>query len=201
MKKYFIKTPLPTPKITDLKQSECLDSRFIRPMRLTYKQDGIEKKWDIIHSHDSVSILIYEKDLESFVIVKQFRPAVFMRNHDGYIYELCAGLVDKPKKSLEEIASEEIYEECGYKVESKRLEKITTFYTSVGISGARQTLFFVCVDSNDKCSNGGGVDDEKIEVLYLKKSEAINFINDENFHKTPALAFGINYFFSNKECK
>ena len=102
MKKYFLSSPLPTPKIADLRQDSCKDSRFIKPVRLFYKQDGIEKSWDIIHSHDSVSIMLYEIDLDAFVIVKQFRPAVFMRNNDGYIYELCAGLVDKSKKTLEE---------------------------------------------------------------------------------------------------
>ncbi|GAD18429.1 NUDIX domain-containing protein [Helicobacter fennelliae] len=192
---YFLNPPQPTPKITDLRQALCKDSRFIKPMRLYYKQDGQEKNWDIIHSHDSVSVMIYEQDLEAFVIVKQFRPAVFMRNNDGYIYELCAGLVDKPKKTLEEIAAEEVFEECGYEITPNRLQKITTFYTSVGISGARQTIFFVSVNKNDKHSLGGGIDDEKIEVLYLKKDKALEFINDETYHKTPALGFAINYFF------
>lgn len=195
MKKYFLSAPLPTPKITDLRQDSCKDSRFIKPVRLFYKQDGIEKNWDIIHSHDSVSIMLYETDLDAFVIVKQFRPAVFMRNNDGYIYELCAGLVDKPKKSLEEIAVEEVFEECGYEISPDRLEKITTFYTAVGISGARQTIFFAKVSQADKHAQGGGIDDEKIEVLYLKRDSAIAFIRDESYHKTPALAFALNYFF------
>lgn len=195
MKKYFLSSPLPTPKITDLRQDSCKDSRFIKPMRLFYKQDGIGKSWDIIHSHDSVSIMLYEVDLDAFVIVKQFRPAVFMRNNDGYIYELCAGLVDKSKKSLEEIAVEEVFEECGYEISPNRLEKITTFYTSVGISGARQTIFFAKVSKKDKRALGGGIDDEKIEVLYLKRDSALAFTKDESYHKTPALAFAINYFF------
>lgn len=31
----------------------------------------------------------------------------------GFTYELCAGLIDKEGKTLEEITSEEIHEECG----------------------------------------------------------------------------------------
>ncbi len=196
MNEYFLTPPQPTPKITNLHQEACKDSRFIKPVRLYYTQDNEEKNWDIIHSHDSISVMLYEEDLEAFVLVKQFRPAVFMRNQDGYIYELCAGLVDKAKKTLEQIAAEEVFEECGYEIAPERLQKITTFYTSVGISGARQTIFFVNVNKHDKHSLGGGVDDERIEVLYLKKDKALDFINDERYHKTPALAFAISYFLS-----
>ncbi|MGX3046018.1 NUDIX domain-containing protein [Helicobacter sp. T3_23-1056] len=192
---YFITPPQATPLISDLRQGECKDSRFIKPLRLHYKQDNEEKKWDIIHSHDSVSILLYERDLEAFVIVKQFRPAVYMRNHNGYIYELCAGLVDKPKKSLEQIAVEEVFEECGYEIPTNRLQFVNSFYNSVGISGARQTVYLAEVSKEDKHALGGGTEGEKIEVLYLKASEALEFVRDEDYDKTPSLAFGINYFF------
>ena len=47
----------------------------------------------------------------------------------------------------------------------------------------------------DKHAQGGGIDDEKIEVLYLKRDSALAFIRDESYHKTPALGFAINYFF------
>lgn len=40
--------------------------------------------------------------------------------------ELCAGIVDK-SKSLDEIAKEEIVEECGYNVSVDRLEKVLTY--------------------------------------------------------------------------
>lgn len=192
---YFLTPPQATPKITDLRQDKCKDSRFIKPLRLHYKQDGEDKDWDIIHSHDSVSIMLYERDLEAFVIVKQFRPAVYMRNHNGYIYELCAGLVDKPKKSLEEIAIEEVFEECGYEIPVSRLQFVNSFYNSVGISGARQTIYLAEVSKEDKHALGGGIDGEKIEVLYLKASKALDFVRDEDYHKTPSLAFAINYFF------
>ena len=37
--------------------------------------------------------------------------------------ELCAGILDK-KKPVEEIAAEEVLEECGYKIPAGDLEKI-----------------------------------------------------------------------------
>lgn len=44
----------------------------------------------------------------------------------GYTLELCAGIVDK-NKSLAEIAAEEVFEECGYKVALEKLEYIIQF--------------------------------------------------------------------------
>lgn len=44
----------------------------------------------------------------------------------GFTLELCAGIVDK-KKSLTEIAAEEILEECGYKIDHQNLEYIIQF--------------------------------------------------------------------------
>nr|CAD7447616.1 unnamed protein product [Timema bartmani] len=44
----------------------------------------------------------------------------------GITIELCAGIVDK-EIPLEEIASIEVLEECGYDVPASKLETITTF--------------------------------------------------------------------------
>lgn len=45
----------------------------------------------------------------------------------GITYELCAGLVDKPDLSLEEIARQEVLEECGYDVPASKLKRITSY--------------------------------------------------------------------------
>lgn len=81
---------------------------------------------------------------KGFLLVKQFRIPVYLNDKSiKYTYELCAGLVDK-NKSIEEIAVEEIDEECGYKVKIEDLKKITSFFTNVGVSGAKQHLFYNC---------------------------------------------------------
>jgi 8-oxo-dGTP pyrophosphatase MutT (NUDIX family) len=46
--------------------------------------------------------------------------------HLGFTLELCAGIVDK-NKSLEEIACEEVQEECGYSVKATDLQKIIQY--------------------------------------------------------------------------
>ncbi len=177
-----------------LRLEDCNDSAYVKPKSMFYIQNDIEKRWDIVDAHDSVAILLYHKELDSFVFVKQFRPSIYLKNKDGYTYELCAGLVDKDK-SLQEIAYEEILEETGYDVPLEKVEKITSFYTAVGFAGGRQTLYFATIDDSMKVSEGGGVDHEDIEVIYLKKDKAMEFMFDESIATTSGLMFALMWYF------
>jgi UDP-sugar diphosphatase len=183
--------------IEDLEISELKDTRFIHPIKVKYNQNGKNKTWEAVRSHNSVSILLYHVEKKAFLLVKQFRAPVFLNDSSKtFTYELCAGLVDKDK-SLEEIAQEEINEECGYEVELKDILKITSFYTNVGISGACQYLFFAKIDESMKIHAGGGVNDEQIELMYLPIEQSDEFIFDESKAKTPGLMFSFYWFFKN----
>ncbi len=174
--------------------SECDNPKFIKPKRIFYTQEGKEKSWEILQTHDSVAILLFDMQKEVFILVKQFRPAIYVRNGDGYTYELCAGLIDK-EKDIVTIAKEEIFEECGYDVAQKDIYKISSFYTAVGFAGGKQTLFFAEIDDSMRVHEGGGIDDENIEVISLPFAEARDFMYDENKVKTPGLLFAFMWFF------
>lgn len=180
-------------QIKYFKLQPLVDAKFISTSFATYEQDGIKKSWEIVEAHDSVAILIYHKEKKAFILVKQFRPAVYLNNDNGTTVELCAGIVDK-KLSLEEIAKEEIEEECGYAVPLHNIERITSFHTSVGFAGSKQTLYFAQVDESMKVSEGGGVDHEQIEVIYLPIDEAKKLIYDESIAKTPGLMFAFMWW-------
>jgi len=107
--------------------------------------------------------------------------------------ELCAGLVDK-NLTLAEIAKEEILEECGYDVDPDKIQKITSFHTSVGFAGSRQTLYYAEVDESMHISEGGGIDDEQIEIIELPTREYKEFIFDESIAKTPGLMFAFYWW-------
>lgn len=178
--------------ITDLK-----NPHFIKPIKINYTQKGIEKEWEAVISHDSVATLIWHTQKESFVIVKQLRVPVLNANKtDGETYELCAGIVDK-ECSNAQIAKEEVLEECGYDVAVKDMQKITSYYTSVGISGAKQTFYFCKVDDSMRVDEGGGLEDEEIEVIYIPLNKAKKFSFDESYKKTPGLIMAFYWFFDN----
>lgn len=177
--------------------SPCKDSKYIKIYEMSYVENGIKKHWEVVHSNDAVMILIYNITNDTLIFVKQFRPAVYLRNNYGYMYELCAGLIDKEGKSIEEIAAEEVEEECGYKVEPASLENIVEFYSSVGTTGSKQYVFYVEVDNNSRISLGGGVDDECIEVIEIPIKDVANFLKKPNI--TPSLAFAFMWFINNKK--
>lgn len=185
-------------KINNFKLSPLVDPKYVRTSLASYIQNGVAKTWEVVQAHDSVSILIYHTQKEAFVLVKQFRPAVYVKNNNGVTVELCAGMVDKPL-SLENIAREEIEEECGYRVDTKGLEEITFFYTSVGFAGSRQTLYYVEVDQTMQVSEGGGIDNEHIEVVYLPVKEAKEMMFDGSVTKPPGLLFAFMWWFERKQ--
>ncbi len=174
------------------------DTKFVHPVKITYNQNGIDKTWEAVRSFDSVSVLLYNVDKNSFLLVKQFRAPVYLNDKSNLCtYELCAGIIDKDI-SLEMIVKEEIDEECGYEVPLENIEKITSFYTNVGVSGAKQNLYYAQISDSMKKHNGGGIHDEQIETMYLPIDEYKDFIYDESKAKTPGLMFSFMWFMENK---
>jgi len=183
-------------KIDSIK--ELKDTRFIKPIEINYTQKGIQKRWEAVLSHDSVAVLLYHQDKDAFILVKQLRVTVLNKNpNDGYMYELCAGIVDKECSNIQ-IAKEEILEECGYDVPLESIEKISSFYTSVGISGTHQTLYFAFIDETMRVNEGGGIHDEEIEVISIPIKEAKAFLFNERYQKTTGVSLAFYWFFNTK---
>ncbi len=179
--------------IEDFKLIELKEPKFIQANLVTYKQNGVAKTWEVVNAHDSVAILIYHKEHHSFVLVKQFRPAVYMKNGNGLTVEMCAGIIDK-ELSLEEIAKEEIMEECGYSVNIDSIEKITSVNSAVGFAGSKQTIFYVEVDESMRVNSGGGIENELIEVIEIPIDEVREFIFNEEIARTTGLLFAIMWW-------
>jgi len=181
-------------EITNFSVSPLHKGQFVQPVQLHYSQDGQERCWDAVKSHDSVSVLLYHSEKKAFLLVKQFRPPVYMTHKRSCTYELCAGIIDK-QVSLEQIIREEIDEECGYAVPVSTLERVSSFFTNVGITGSQQHLFFTTIDESMKIHDGGGIRDEKIILEFIPLAEARTFLFDENIAKTPGLMFSFYWFF------
>ena len=122
--------------------------------------------------------------------IKQYGPG-----SEGVTYELCAGIVDK-SISLEEIVQEEILEETGFKVPLAKIEYVTTYHSSVGISGTKQHFYYTEVTEDMKVTLGGGVvqDGEMIDVVYLPLKESVQFIFDTSRPKSTGLCFAFMWF-------
>ncbi|BFF92607.1 uridine diphosphate glucose pyrophosphatase NUDT14-like [Drosophila madeirensis] len=192
------------------------DSPYVKPFRMYYIQNGVEKNWDLLKVHDSVAIILYNSSRQKLVLVRQFRPAVYhgvitsekgtfdsvdlqsFPPSIGVTLELCAGIVDK-SKSWVEIAREEVLEECGYDVPVERIEEVMVYRSGVGSSGAKQAMYYCEVSDADKANSGGGVDDEIIEVVELSLDEAKRMLQKGAVNNSPpSCLMGLLWFFANK---
>ncbi|XP_046375562.1 uridine diphosphate glucose pyrophosphatase NUDT14-like isoform X2 [Haliotis rufescens] len=205
-------------EIEDVHVSPCTESLYIKPMKINYKQNHEIHSRDIIKEHDDVVILVYNKTRKVFVLVKQFRPAIYltcaeMEEKDGQTvidtskypgslgvtYELCAGIIDK-NHSTQEIAQMELLEECGYKVALDSIEKVASYRNGVGTTGSMQTMYFVEVTDAMKVGEGGGVaqEGEMIEVVDIPVKEGRDFLKNEKYNIPLPVLFGINWYYENK---
>ena len=193
----------------------------------------------------SVAVLLWNKTRDAFVLVKQFRPAVYMTlnsqvweghfaqglswkgeggppeakkpalseedpthtpppqygpGQDGLTYELCAGIVDK-SKPLEVVVQEEVQEETGYHIPLQSIEHVCTYYSSVGVSGTTQWLYYAEVSDSMLKSEGGGneVEGEMIEVVHLPVKESLEFVFDASRPKPTSLCFSILWWNQTKK--
>ena len=192
--------------------SKLENSRYVSPYRINFDHNGKKRIWDGIMSHASVSCVIYNTDKQCIILVRQFRPVVYvnrvLESHDithatnsmletelnwskvhpneAYTYELCAGICDK-NKSLEETIKEEILEECGYEVDLKGVHKVSATRVGVGLLGSLHTIFYAEVNEEMKKGPGGGnVDEgESIELFELHKDNVREFIMDDSNPRPP----------------
>ena len=65
----------------------------------------------------------------------------------------------------------------------------------MGFAGGRQTLYYAQLDDSMKISEGGGIEDENIEVIYLKREKTLEFMFDESIATTSGLMFALMWYF------
>ncbi|XP_022706631.1 uridine diphosphate glucose pyrophosphatase-like isoform X1 [Varroa jacobsoni] len=204
-------------KICDVRIVDCLESSYIKPYRMEYKQNGRQRVWDLCKVHDSVACIVYNSTRDRLLFVTQFRPGVYMNRCSsvngvvdtdrypgslGLTLELCAGITDKDK-TVEQTMQEELEEEIGYHVPLDRIQKVTAYRSGVGTQGSKQTLFYAVVRDEDRTSSGGGNDSEgeMIQVIEMSPSEAQSVLMDESIMRPPSLLFAVQWWLANHASK
>ncbi len=154
--------------------------------------DKPDKKftWELLDSHDTVHIIVDNVETKEILLVKQRRIPVLLKDktQDGFCIEACAGLIDKEGKSPLIIAQEEIEEELGYYVDEYRIKLVKQAKSGLGSSGNDIYYYSAEVTEKDKVSNGGGTENESIEVYRLKYEDIPSFI-DSDFHTDSTTLF------------
>lgn len=121
-------------------------------------KDG-EKTFDIevFKIKNGVSAMVFDTVKNKWIFISQYRASI-----DSGIIELVGGGIeegDTPYESIEK----EILEETGYMCDDIQL--LTEFYSSPGCSVEKNFIYLVKVSR--KWNAGGGVNNEKIEILEI----------------------------------
>lgn len=196
-------------KIANVILKPLQQSIYLKPYTVEYTENKVKKVVNCAAQHDSVAILIYNTTRKVLVMVKQFRPPIYAADipeeelgdidttkypgDRGITLELCAGIVDK-KLSLEQIAKEEVLEECGYDVPLSSLE----FVLQYNAMGANLTTYYCEVTDEMKVTDGGGIDDEMIDVVEMSVPEIEKYVTQNEVRSPPSFMYCIYWFLYNK---
>jgi len=158
-------------KIDIAEQNILFDNFFeIEAARLRYEKFNGEMSDEMTYfnfkRNDGAACVVYNTDTDKVLLIKQFRYPPH-RKHDAWMVEIVAGMVDKGE-APEAAVKREIMEEIGYEVDY--IEEISIIFTSPGISSERIFLFYAEVDNEGNKEVGGGLDNEKEDILTLEYS-------------------------------
>lgn len=133
---------------------------------------------DVYEIGDAASVLLYDPEAGTVVLVRQFRLVVMLRgDNEGLLVEACAGLLDGDEPAA--CAMREAEEEAGYRVAS--VQHVATCYLSPGGLSQKIHCFVGEYSPADRVSSGGGLEaeGEQIEVLELPFPQALAMIGRE----------------------
>lgn len=99
---------------------------------------------EIFERGRAVAVLPYDPLQDSVVLIEQFRPGALGVEHDPWLIETVAGIVELDE-DLQDVARREGREEAGLEFES--LERITRYFVSPGGSTETVDLFVGRVDN------------------------------------------------------
>lgn len=163
--------------ITVIKDKILSENYFIL-RNITYnltQRNGevVQHKREVYDRGNGATVLLYNRQKQSVVLVRQFRVATWVNgNIDGMLIETCAGLLDDDEP--EACIRKEAIEETGYQISNVR--KVFQLYMSPG--GVTEIVHFFIAEYDERLrqNDGGGVEDEDIDVLELPFTQAIEMI-------------------------
>lgn len=117
------------------------------------------------------TILLYSREKKTVVLTRQFRLPVYLHNHNGYLIETAAGLLDNASPEQRIIA--EAQEETGFLVAQP--EKVFEAFMSPGSVTEKLYFFIAEYREQDRSGLGGGLaeEGEDIEVLEWPLEKAL----------------------------
>ncbi len=159
-------------------KTEVLSDSWYVLRKVTFRLRKRDGSWEVQSREaydrgNGATILLFDRERRTVVLTRQFRlPTYVNGNASGMLIEACAGLLDAD--APETCIAREAFEETGYEIRNPR--KVMQAYMSPG-SVTEILHFFVAEYSRaQRVSEGGGVEEEDIEVMELSFDEALGHI-------------------------
>ena len=138
---------------------------------------------ELMDRGDAASVFLYDPREQVVVLIEQFRIGA-MKSDSPWILETVAGVIDEGL-SAEETARKEADEECGAQIGT--LEKIASYYPSVGGCNEYKTLFYAEIESGSIHGvHGVANENEDIRVVKYKLTDFMEALNSDAFD-TPCI--------------
>ena len=128
---------------------------------------GVEVRRDIVRHSGSVVIMPvdYSGREPRVLLVRQYRHAA-----QQYLWELCAGRIDKGESELV-AAKRELREETGYS--AKRWKRILNFYASPGFVAETMSIYLA---EQLQAGDAQPEEDEVIELKFVPLAKAVEWV-------------------------
>jgi nudix-type nucleoside diphosphatase (YffH/AdpP family) len=159
-------------------KTEVLSDNWYVLRKVTFRLRKRDGSWETQSREaydrgNGATILLYDRARRTVVLTRQFRlPTYVNGNPSGMLIEACAGLLDA--EAPETCIAREAFEETGYEIRNAR--KVMQAYMSPG-SVTEILHFFVAEYSRaQRVNDGGGVEEEDIEVMELSFDDALGRI-------------------------
>jgi ADP-ribose pyrophosphatase len=143
------------PEITG---TEIVYDGYFKVNKHTIKDGDKEYTREVFERGNSVAGIVHNTVTDKYLFVKQWRPGV-----EADMIEIVAGSMDIEGEKPAEALKREVTEEMGYKVD--HINHLRDFYSSPG--GTSEVVSLYYVEVSEKIGDGGGVDNENIEVVEV----------------------------------
>jgi len=159
----------------DIVKTEVLSDNWYVLRKVHYrmrKPDGTwaERTREAYDRGNGATILLYDLQRRTVLLTRQFRlPTYVNGNASGMLLETCAGLLDADNP--EDAIRRETREETGYEIGAVR--KVFEAYMSPGSVTEILHFFVAEYSAAARVGDGGGVDDEDIEVVEMDFDAAL----------------------------
>lgn len=162
----------------ELLSDECILDGYFKMHRYRLRHSSFHGGWckeivrERIENLAAVSVLLYDPDRDSLVLVEQFRIGLMGLAASPWSIETVSGFCDAAHEAPEQVARREVHEETGCKL--RALSPIGEFVVSPGMSVERINLYCGRVDAGEADGvHGLAHEGEEIRVVVMPRQQAV----------------------------